>query len=74
MEKGQNRSLLLILLFLYLVARICQLYAGRIPSLLIVALHVIPPALFALIHGTRTYGSRRILSLYEFMPRGRNPL
>ena len=61
MSNEQGRSLLLILLFLYLVARICQLFAGRIPGLLIVALHVIPPALFALIHGARIYGSRSIL-------------
>ena len=61
MSNEQSRSLLLILLFLYLVARICQLFAGRIPDLLIVALHVIPPALFALIHGARIYGSRSIL-------------
>jgi putative membrane protein len=61
MSNEQSRSLLLILLFLYLVARICQLFAGSIPGLLIVALHVIPPALFALIHGVRIYGSRGIL-------------
>src|SRR5437588_8563265 len=61
MSNEPSRSLLPILLFLYLVARICQLFAGRIPDLLIVALHVIPPALFALIHGARTYGSRSVL-------------
>jgi putative membrane protein len=61
MSNEQNRSVLLILLSLYLVARICQLFAGSIPALLIVALHVIPPALFALIHGARSYGSRGIL-------------
>jgi len=49
------------LLFLYLVARILQLFAGRVPSLLIVILNVIPPALFAVIHGARIYHSRGIL-------------
>ena len=61
MREENNRALLLLLLFVYLSARICQLYAGRIPSLFIVAVHVFPPALFALIHGARTYGSRHIL-------------
>jgi hypothetical protein len=36
-------------------------FAGRIPNLLIVTLHVISPALFALVHGARIYGSRGIL-------------
>jgi uncharacterized membrane protein len=49
------------LLFLYLIARVLQLFAGRVPSLLIVILHVIPPALFALIHGARIYRLRGIL-------------
>jgi uncharacterized membrane protein len=51
----------LALLFLFLVARILQLFAGRVPDLLIVTFHVIPAALFALIHGARIYGSRGIL-------------
>ena len=60
---GNERKpyLLLTLLFCYLAARVLQLYAGRIPNLLIVALHVLPPALFALIHGARIYRSRGIL-------------
>ena len=57
----QRRFLLLALLFLFLVARILQLFAGRVPNLLIVILHVIPPALFAVVHGVRIYGSRAIL-------------
>lgn len=61
MSNEPSRPLLLMLLLLYLVARICQLFAGRIPDLLIVALHVIPPAVFALIHGARIYSSRGIL-------------
>jgi hypothetical protein len=35
---------------LYLQARICQLFADRLPTLLIVILHVVPPAAFALAH------------------------
>jgi hypothetical protein len=49
------RFVLLPLLLFYLAARVLQLFAGRIPSLLIVALHVVLPALFALIHGSRIY-------------------
>jgi Carotenoid biosynthesis protein len=48
-------------LAIYLGARICQLYADRLPTLLIVVLHVIPPAVFALVHGSILYRSRRML-------------
>lgn len=61
MKNEHYRFLLLTLLFLYLVARILQVFAGRVPSLLIVIFHVIPPALFAVIHGARIYRSRGIL-------------
>jgi uncharacterized membrane protein len=44
----------------YAGARICQLYADRLPTLLIVVLHVIPPAVFALVHGRILYRSRGI--------------
>jgi uncharacterized membrane protein len=57
----QRRFVLLALLFLFLVARILQLFAGRVPDLLIVTFHVIPPALFAVVHGARIYRSRGIL-------------
>jgi uncharacterized membrane protein len=61
LKNEHSRILLLTLLILYLVARILQLFAGKVPSLLIVILHVIPPALFAVIHGARIYRSRGIL-------------
>lgn len=61
MKNEFYRFLLLILLFLYLVARILQVFAGRVPSLLIVILHVIPPLLFAVIHGARVYRLQGIL-------------
>ena len=60
-KNEQRRFLLLSLLSLFLVARILQLFAGRVPNLLIVTLHVMPPALFALEHGARIYRSRGIL-------------
>ncbi len=61
MKNEQRRSLLLALLFLFLLARILQLFVGRVPNLLIVTLHVIPPALFAVVHGARIYRLRGIL-------------
>src|ERR1019366_6430374 len=48
------------MLLVYTIARICQLYAGRVPTLLIVVLHVVPPALFALAHGSVLYGGKGI--------------
>ena len=60
-KSKQSRLPLLTLLFLYLVARILQLFASRVSSLLIVSFHVIPPALFAVIHGARIYRLRGIL-------------
>jgi putative membrane protein len=48
------------MLLVYAVARICQLYADQLPTLLIVELHVIPPALFALAHGSVLYRAKDI--------------
>lgn len=61
MRSHQNRFFLLTLLLLYLIGRILQLFAGRVSDLMIVAFHVIPPALFALGHGARIYRLRGIL-------------
>jgi putative membrane protein len=61
MKSNQSRVLLSTLLLLYMIGRVLQLFAGRVPNLIIVAFHVIPPALFALIHGARIYRSRGIL-------------
>ena len=48
-------------LTLYVGARICQLYADRLPTLLIVVLHVVPPAIFALAHGSLLYRLKGVL-------------
>ena len=48
------------MLLVYTIARICQLYAGRLPTLPIVVLHVVPAALFALAHGSVLYGAKGI--------------
>src|SRR5215469_9356449 len=47
-------------LFLYAVARLSQLYADRLSTILIVILHVVPPAIFALIHGSILYRPKGI--------------
>jgi uncharacterized membrane protein len=59
--RRQTGYLLVLLLVLYVVARILQLYADRVPTLVIVALHVLPPAVFAFLHGKITYRLRGIL-------------
>ncbi|HXX17361.1 MAG TPA: carotenoid biosynthesis protein [Candidatus Eremiobacteraceae bacterium] len=46
------------LIGLYAVARILQVFPGPIPMLAVVALHVVCPALFALIHAAKAYGWR----------------
>jgi uncharacterized membrane protein len=48
------------MLVAYVVARVCQIDAGSLPSLLIVVLHVVPPALFAFAHGSVLYGAKGI--------------
>ncbi len=62
MRNEPVRLLLLGLIFLYLVGRCLQLFAGQVPNLLIVVLHVVPPALFALVHGVHIYGARRMVA------------
>lgn len=57
----RSKLVLCASLALYVVARLCQLYADRLPTLLIVVLHVIPPAVFALAHGRLLYQSKGIL-------------
>ena len=61
MKNNQSRLWLSTLLLLYLISRMLQLVPGRVPNLIIVAFHVIPPALFAVIHGVRVYRARGIL-------------
>jgi uncharacterized membrane protein len=59
-QRGAN-LLFWLLLGIYIFARFLQVYPGRVQMLAIVALHVFPPALFAIIHGTRIYRIRGIL-------------
>ncbi|MGA7921658.1 MAG: carotenoid biosynthesis protein [Candidatus Acidiferrales bacterium] len=53
-----------LLITIYAVARILQLFPGRVPMLPIVALHVLPPMLFALIQGAMLYRVRGILVFF----------
>jgi uncharacterized membrane protein len=48
------------LLVCYAAARVSQAFAGSVPMLVVVILHVIPPALFALLHGSVRYRLRGI--------------
>jgi uncharacterized membrane protein len=62
---GKNRNIaslaFWVLFALYAAARILQVYPGKVPMLTVVALHVVAPAAFALIHGAKSYGWRGIL-------------
>jgi putative membrane protein len=60
-ERDGARSALMVLLALYAVARVLQIFPEQAPTLLIVVLQVLPPALFAFVHGQRVYGTRGIL-------------
>jgi uncharacterized membrane protein len=46
------------MLLLYVLGRVCMLYADHVPMLLIVLLQVVPPALFAVAHGSVVYGAK----------------
>src|SRR5580700_4098927 len=59
---SRTRTALWILLLCYAASRALQPFAGKIPLLVIVMMHVIPPALFALIHGAVRYRLRGILA------------
>ncbi len=45
---------------IYALSRVLQVYPGPFPMLAVVALHVFPPALFALAHGAVVHGKRGI--------------
>jgi uncharacterized membrane protein len=49
------------LIAVYAVGRVLEVYPGRVPMIAVVALHVVPPAVFAVVHGSRFYGWRGIL-------------
>jgi uncharacterized membrane protein len=49
-----------VLIGFYAVARFLQVFPGRLPMSVVVALHVFPPAIFAVLHGAKSYGWRGI--------------
>lgn len=51
------------LIALYAYSRILQVFPGKVPMLAVVALHVLPPAVFALIHGSMLYRIRGSVAL-----------
>jgi putative membrane protein len=62
MREGNGwRNALVGLLVVYAGARVLQIFPTQVPTLLIVLLHVVPPAVFAFIHGRRVYGAHGIV-------------
>jgi len=59
-----NSVALWALLILYAVARVLQVFPGKVPMPAVVALHVLPPIAFALIHGAKFYRARGILIFF----------
>ena len=59
-QTGTNLVLCALIVF-YAGARFLQVFPGKVPMLAIVAFHVLPPAVFALIHGAKLYRARGIL-------------
>ena len=53
-----------MLVALYEVARLLQLLPGKLPMTGVIALHVLPLVIFALIHGAMFYGLRGILIFF----------
>ena len=60
MTPGQRRWLW-SLLAIYAAVRPAQMFTGAIPTVLIIALHVLPPLLFCLLHGAIVYRLRGIV-------------
>ena len=49
---------------LYAAVRVLQIFPDKVPMLAIVALHILPPILFALFHGAMLYATRGILIFF----------
>ena len=61
MSRSTTRRLLSIVVALYAAARVAQAFPDRVPMLLVVALHVLLPLIFAIVHGSAVYRLRDIL-------------
>lgn len=53
-----------MLLMLYACARVLQVFPGAVPLVAVVALHVLPPIIFALLHGALFYRTRGIFTFF----------
>ena len=51
-----------ILLAVYAVARVLSVYPGRVPLVAVIALHVLAPGIFSIIHGSSLYRLKDALS------------
>jgi uncharacterized membrane protein len=60
-KQAETNLVLWALIVLYAVARVLQIFSGKVPMLVIIALHIFPPIVFALIHGVMLYRPRDIL-------------
>jgi uncharacterized membrane protein len=56
--------ILFTLIVVYGAARVLEVFPSGVPMLVIVALHVLPPLVFAWIHGAMRYGWRGILAFF----------
>ena len=61
---GQTNFAMGLLLSLYAVARVFQVLPSALPMVAVVALHVLPLLVFALIHGAMSYRLRGILIFF----------
>jgi uncharacterized membrane protein len=62
--KTRTSFVLWALLMLYAFARALQIFPGQVPLVVVVGLHVLPPIVFALIHGAMFYRIRGILVFF----------
>src|SRR5580693_7060277 len=62
--KTRTSFVLWALLMLYAFARVLQVFPGQVPLVVVVGLHVLPPIVFALIHGAMFYRTRGILIFF----------
>ena len=60
--KSRRYGWLWVLLALYAVVRPAQMLTGSIPTVIVIALHVLPPLAFCLLHGAIVYRWRGILT------------
>ncbi len=62
--KSRTSFVLWTLLVLYAFARVLQVFPSQVPLAAVVTLHVLPPIVFALIHGAMFYRTRGILIFF----------